>query len=302
MKHTTWISILAIATMLMTACSILKTTVPSFTIPNSPSLVITQRLPTPEHYPTAAVIQLPAPLPINEKIDLRYNKQELLDVFSPVSEGNWPVVIVLHGAGVNKISVGDLARAIAGLGAVVFAPSYDTMSGPENFAVDVACVVRFGRAHAAQYGGKGDRVIVVGHSLGALAGALMMFAGDQFNGDCLTKKGSALPDVEISLDGGFDPIPYAPTEICQSEPGVCLKMDPFTYISQKPIRSGVRFVLLVGEWSDAQRNTQAFRDTLREAGYDVSLAQIPGLDHDEMAMPRPETLSAIQRELHPAAP
>ena len=302
MKHTARIFILALATFLLASCSVLKAATTTPLAGNSPILVATQKLPTPEPYPTAAVIPLPAPLPINEKIDLRYNSQELLDVFSPVTAGNWPVVIVLHGGGSTKNSMYDLARAIAGLGAVVFAPSYDTMSGPENFAVDVACAVRFGRAHASQYGGKDDRVIVVGTSLGGMAGALMMFAGDQFKGDCLTKKGSALPDAEISLDGGFDPIPYAPAETCQSEPEVCLKMDPFTYVNRQPIRSGVRFVLIVGDFSDAQRDSQAFRDALQAAGYDVSLTQIPGVDHYEMVMPRPEILSAILSLLHPPAP
>jgi acetyl esterase/lipase len=292
---TIWIMLVLV--VLLTACGAPETSLSSTTAP-----VVTQRLPTPEHYPTAVVIPLPNPLQINEKIDLPYNSYELLDVFSPVNPGNWPVVIVLHGGGVTKASVSDLAKATAGLGAVVFAPSYDTSTGPEKYAEDVACAVRFGKAHASEYGGKDDRVIVVGTSLGGMAGALMMFAGDEFKGDCLTQQGSALPDAEVSLDGGFDPIPYAPKEVCQSEPEVCLKIDPFTYISQKPIRDGVRFVLLVGEFGDAQKDTQAFRDALLAAGYKVSLAQIPGLDHIEMSAPGAETLSAIMSVLYPSAP
>ena len=292
---TRWITLVLV--VLLTACG-----APAIGLSPTTAPVVTQRLPTPENYPTAAVIQLPASLPINEKTDLPYNSYELLDVFSPVSAGSWPVVIVLHGGGVTKASVSDLAMSIAGLGAVVFAPSYDTSTGPEKYAEDVACAVRFGRAHASQYGGKDDRVIVVGSSLGGMAGALMMFAGDEFKGNCLTRQGSALPDAEISLDGGFDPIPYAPKETCQSEPSVCLKIAPFTYINQKPIRKGVSFVLLVGEFSDAQKESQAFRDALQEAGYEVSLAQIPGLDHMDMAMPGPETLSAIMSVLYPSSP
>ena len=51
-------------------------------------------------------------------------------------------------------------------------------------------------------------------------------------------------------------------------------------------------MLLVGEYTDAQKDTQAFRDALLATGYEVSLAQIPGLDHMEMGMPGPEQLSA----------
>ena len=183
---TRWIMLVLV--VLLSACGAPATALSPTTAP-----VVTQILPTPEPYPTVAVIPLPAPLQINEKIDLPYNSYELLDVYSPVSAGSWPVVIVLHGAGVTKASVSDLARSIAGLGAVVFTPSYDTNKGPAGSFEDVACAVRFGRAHASRYGGKDDRVIVVGHSLGGLAGALMMFAGDEFTGDCLTQQGSALP-------------------------------------------------------------------------------------------------------------
>jgi acetyl esterase/lipase len=297
MKRLTRLVLILLMTGALTACGSAATALTPTT-----AAVVTQRLPTPETYPTAAVIPLPAPLQINEKTDLPYNSYELLDVFSPVSAGSWPVVIVLHGGDVTKASVSDLARAIAGLGAVVFAPSYDTSTGPADAFEDVACAVRFGRAHASQYGGKDDRVIVVGHSLGGLAGALMMFAGDEFKGDCLTRHGSAFPDAEVSLDGGFDPIPFAPPEVCKSEPDVCLKIDPFTYISRKPIRNGVRFVLLVGEYPSPQKNTQAFRDALQEAGYEASLAQIPGLNHNEMRFPGPETLSSIMSVLQPPAP
>jgi acetyl esterase/lipase len=249
------------------------------------------------------VIPLPAPLQIVEKTNIPYTaSQELLDVFSPVQAGSWPVVIVLHGSGDIKEAVRNLAKAIAGLGAVVYAPSYDTEKGPAGAFEDVACAMRFARAHASQYGAKDERLIVVGHSLGGMAGALMMFAGDEFNGDCLTPQGSALPDAEIGLDGGFDPIPFIPAEKCQSEPDACLKIDPFTYVSRKPIRSGVRFALLVGDYRRAQQDAQAFRDALQAAGYDVKLAQIPGLNHNEMEMPQPEILSTVLNILHPPAP
>jgi len=313
MKHSAWIFNLALVTLILAACNISQTalsptTAPPTTTPvrstvTSPSHVATQSLPTQERYPTAALIPLPASLQIDEKIDVPYTaSQELLDVFSPVQAGSWPVVIVLHGGGDIKENVRNLARAIAGLGSVVFAPNYDTEKGPAGAFEDVACATRFGRANASQYGGKDERVIVVGHSLGGMVGALMMFAGDEFNGDCLTPQGSALPDAEVSLDGLFDPIPYIPAEKCQSEPDACLKIDPFTYVSRKPIRSEVRFMLLVGEYTPAHQNAQAFRDALQAAGYDVSLAQIPGLDHNEMEMPQLETLSVIMRLLHPSAP
>ena len=61
-------------------------------------------------------------------------------------------------------------------------------------------------------------------------------------------------------------------------------------------------MLLVGEYPSAQKHTQAFRDALKEAGYEVSLAQIPGLNHNEMRFPGPESLSSIMSLLQPPTP
>jgi acetyl esterase/lipase len=244
---------------------------------------------------------------VNKTSDLPYTSVELLDVYSPSTVGNWPIVVVFHGAGDAKWTVGDLAAAIAEQGAVVFAPTLHTdKPGGSNKvsggAEDAACAVRFARVHVSEFGGDNHRVIVVGTSLGGLMAALMTLAGDEFYGDCLTQEGSALPDAFVGLDGGYDPIPYIPQGVLKAAPDDCLKFDPFYHIGQKPKREGIQFIMLVGTYEIAQSNAQAFRDALEAAGYDVTLAQIPGVDHVDMGKPQPQSINAIASLLRSISP
>jgi acetyl esterase/lipase len=238
------------------------------------------------------------PLEVTKTLDVPYTSQEFLDVYSPVSAGDWPLVVIFHGAGDIKELFGDLAAAIASHGAVVFAPTRHSGAPKPGARMeltgleDAACSIRFARAHASEYGGKDPRLIVAGHSEGAMQGAVMMFAGDEFHGDCLTQEGSAMPDAFLGLDGGYDPIPYIPNDILETQPDDCLRLDPFTYIGRVPKREGIRFLLFVGSYLTAQLHTQAFRDALQAAGYDVLMFQIPGVDHNGFWRPLPETVDA----------
>jgi acetyl esterase/lipase len=246
-------------------------------------------------------------MPLSVTTNVSYTHTRTLDVYAPATSGDWPLVVVLHQNASVKETMYGLSKAIAGQGAVVFAPDYEEpaqgmtpgrlmLSGDEN----AACAIRFARAHVAEYGGNDRRVLVVGHSQGAFVGAVMMFAGNEFPGDCLTEGGSAMPDAFVGVDGGYDPIPHLSEEKLKAAPAEAIKIDPFTYIGQKPIREGVRFVLFAGDFEPAVLSSQAFRDALQAAGYDVSFTRIPGADHMEMASGRvPQITRAIADLLRP---
>lgn len=279
------------------------------TVRPTPAVLATQPLPTAEPIPTLGPTpSLRASMPLSVTTNISYTHTRTLDVYAPVTAGDWPLVVVLHQNASTKEYVYGLSKAIAGQGAVVFAPDYEEstqgmapgrlmLSGFEN----AACAIRFARAHVAEYGGHGDRrVLVVGHSQGGMVGAVMMFAGDQFPGDCLTEAGSAMPDAFVGVDGGYDPIPFLSEEKLRAAPAEAIKIDPFTYIGQKPIREGVRFVLFAGDFEPAVIHSQAFRDALQAAGYDVSLTRIPGAGHVEIASGRvPQITRAIADLLRP---
>jgi acetyl esterase/lipase len=205
----------------------------------------------------------------------------------------------------GKGSMSGLASAIAGQGAVVFSAEWrsgapSSVAEIAQGAEDAACAVRFARAHGAEYGANGKRVVLVGHSAGGGIGALVMLAGDDFHGDCLTAEGSALPDAFVGLDGTYDVISFIPEGVLREAPAACARISPFAYVGREPIRAGSRFVLFVSDNRLLQQQAQAFRDALRAAGYDVSLAQIPGVDHLAIGSGSvPETLGAIVDLLRP---
>jgi acetyl esterase/lipase len=239
--------------------------------------------------------------------NVSYTHTRTLDVYAPVTAGDWPVVVALHMNVSTKENLYGLSKAIAGQGAVVFTPDYEEGDPLSGAVVNLlgtwengACAIRFARAHASEYGGNDRRLLVVGHSQGTLVGAVMMFAGDEFHGDCLIEQGSATPDAFVGLDGAYDPIPFLPDQLLKAAPAECLKIDPFTYIGQKPAKQGVRFVLFAGDFAPAVLHSQTFRDALQAAGYDVSLTRIPGADHVEIASGRvPQITRAIADLLRP---
>lgn len=258
----------------------------------------TRALPTPEAVPTESLASLQPALPVTKTANLAYTSELRLDVYAPATAGNWPVVVVLP-FGIGKGSASGLASAIAGQGAVVFAAEWHS-SAPSSVAEiaqgaeEVACAVRFARAHGAEYGANDTRVLLVGHSAGGGAGALMMLAGDEFHGDCPTAEGSALPDAFVGLDGTYDVISFIPEGVLRAAPAECARISPFTYVGRTPIRPGSRFVLFVSDNKLLLQQAQAFRDALQAAGYDVSLAQIPGVDHLGIASGSvPQTVGAI---------
>jgi dienelactone hydrolase len=271
------------------------------------SVPVTQVLPTPESFPTWWNNPTPGskgPFEVTRTGNIPYTSEELMDVYSPVSSGDWPVVIVFHGGTDGKESVAALAEAIAEQGAVVFVPSRhlqgtNPVSGNPIGFEDAACSVRFARAQASQYGGSNSRLIAVGHSEGGLMGALMVLAGDEFHGDCLAQQESALVDIFLGLDGLYDPIPFLSDEMINTQPEICLRIDPFTYVGRDPKRSGIIFMLFVGTDSTSQKQAQAFRDALRAASYEVLLMQVPGVNRADMAKPQPQTVDAIITLLNP---
>jgi len=137
--------------------------------------------------------------------DLRYIGFELLDVYTSSSPATGrPVIVTLHGCCGDKQDLSLLAYRLAEDGAVVFNASWRTLRRGGGFPVsyqDVACAVRFARATATDRGGDPRRITVVGWSDGALPGAVVANAGDDFPGDCPVEGASALPDAFVGVSG-----------------------------------------------------------------------------------------------------
>lgn len=279
---------------LLQACSVNNISPPaSPTVKTSPEptfdLPPTQIFPTPLITPTKAPTpELLSGMEITENANIYYKSDQKLDVFSPQLQKDWPIVVILHGGGVDKKSVRSLGIALAEQGAVVFIPEYQSYAPPPDQIMtgvkDSACAIRFAREQGSNYGGNPNQIIVVGHSAGGAFGAVITLASDQFHGDCLVNEGSAIPDIFIGLDGAYDILRYTPEErLRKASPEEWQWMSPYTYIETTPNASNIPFYLFVGKETELLQDAQAFRDALINKGYSVTLTQFPGVDHMYMA-------------------
>jgi pimeloyl-ACP methyl ester carboxylesterase len=133
------------------------------------------------------------------------------DVYYPSHHGPWPVIVTIHGRPRTQRDMAELARVLAGKGAVVYnvdyrgvRPAY-TRGFPEAPS-DVACAIRYARSTARRYGGDPRRVVLVGHSMGGYVGALVALAGDTFRTDrgaCRSRLNmrASLPDGFVHVAG-----------------------------------------------------------------------------------------------------
>ena len=255
-------------------------------LPATPTYQPTPDMPT----PTLSAL-LDRHLETNVARDIAYTSEQKMDIYSPITPGDWPIVVVLHGGDSTKSEVQGISKAIAQRGAVVFAPTYRSSEpllpsdpitqGPE----DAACAVRFARAKAAGYGTKPTpRLILVGHSAGGAFGMTVMLAGDDFKGDCLVNEGSALPDAFVGLDGAYDILPLnSPDNLRKAPMEQWRLMTPFSYVDRKPIRQNVSFYLLCGVEDGLRQMGLRMHQALQAAGYPSYLAFLPGVSHLTMA-------------------
>lgn len=186
----------------------------------------------------------------------------------------------------------ELAKAVARSGVIVFNADYRGVRPAEQkgwpkAVDDVACAVRFARAHAADYGGDATNLVLVGHSFGGYVGTLVALAGDDFDGDCLVDGGSALPAAWIGISAnclvGVPPPPHPLWSTfyggdADDKPGVWQKGDPLNHVGGNP---GL-LVRMIHERDDPIVDLVQPRTLireLREDGYDAALTVLEGNDH-----------------------
>lgn len=125
---------------------------------------------------------------------VEYIEGQKLDVLFPgESVESPPIVVLLHGAGLDRTDYEAFASGLADAGAVVFNASWDVLPPTERDALDqIACAVRYARTEGVALGADPDRVVLVGHSTAAVFAGEVATHGDQYVGDC-SIEGSALP-------------------------------------------------------------------------------------------------------------
>lgn len=201
--------------------------------------------------------------------DVLYSTQggvdRVLDVYTPTSEGPWPVVVAFHGADSNQEDGGDtrmMAEALATQGMLVYAPAWlanndfpFTSAVMDAFGARVHCAVAFAQDHAAANGGDPSTTVVYGFSAGAGAGLIAAVddLAAPFDG-CEVQTADAAPTGAVLFDGewflhgpNFDPM--FDQELEEAQAHVASLVDPAAWREDL----AARFELSVAEQSVGER-------------------------------------------------
>lgn len=195
-------------------------------------------------------------------------------VFAPDGDGQWPVVLALHGLGGSWQDWAESATALADHGVLVFAPYGRTREAVEqgrwaDLQQDTECAYRFVHSVAADYGGDlGQPVTIAGYSLGA-TGALDI----GLNRDAYGPGGS----YDVCFAGTPRPDVIIPIAGCHYEhDGNRFGFDISRLTSQR-----ARILLVAAEedticapWQSREAGT-----VLEAAGHTVDLVEIADANH-----------------------
>jgi acetyl esterase/lipase len=172
----------------------------------------------------------------------------LLDVYAPKRAGLWPLVVMLHGGGVDTLWLSDWATQVARRGAVVFVPEWSRLLESELASItaaefgasqigsfgDVAAAIRFARGTGARYGGDPERLTLFGHSAGAMEAASEAFSGASASKGGLEGAGSTIPESLVLFDGDWmiASIPMW-NRLLAADPGIMQIATPWQYLGRR---------------------------------------------------------------------
>ena len=136
--------------------------------------------------------------------------RQRLDVYVPTAAGrDRPVVVFFYGGSWNsgtRDGYQFAGRALAAQGFVVVIPDYRLVPQVRfpAFVEDGAAAVRWAEAHAGEYGGDAERVVLMGHSAGAHIAAMLALDERWLGADRAAVNGL------VGLAGPYDFLPLDP--------------------------------------------------------------------------------------------
>lgn len=253
--------------------------------------------------------------------------EALVDVYVLPGAERAPVVVLFHGHGCHRITspYPALATALAELGAVVFVPDWEkgqplTDTSREDLLAVVdggACAVSYALAHAAEYGGDPERLVLFGHSGGANEASLVALREATPLPECAVPMTPFVVDGMVLWEGDWlvsspDPwdghgedlpplmegaspwawlatgprmaVDLVTTRGGQLEYKRCDLSDPdTTYWDRDPdgwFRQGLEAIGALDDGCiDEAEQTEILADTMREQGFDVVELFLENSDH-----------------------
>jgi acetyl esterase/lipase len=224
-----------------------------------------------------------------------------MDVYAPASGGPWPVVVLEPGGPQppgGSAYLDQAALPIAAAGAVVMVADWRQAAAvgggfPTSFE-DVACAVGVARRTAPAYGGRSDRVVLAGHSLGGWAATVVALSPTTFRpppGACQATTGSLRPDAVVSMSGAVNE-PSDPGDARyldaffggkrMANPAAWQASDPFAIVTEAGAPRDVPVTVIAGGRDTVVPQSIAtdFAARLRATGYRPRVVLVPSADHN----------------------
>lgn len=206
--------------------------------------------------------------------------RQTLDIYAPTSPSArpWPVIVFIYGGSWNsgvKEGYGFVGRALAARGFLVVIPDYrlvPTVRYPA-FLQDNAAAVHWTIAHAAQYHGDPQQLVLAGHSAGAYNAAMLAYDPRWLGADRTALR------AMIGLAGPYDFLPSNVPSVIAAFGGVTDPADtqPINHVGAGAIPA----LLCTGDKDSlvAPRNSDILAARLRSKGVPVERRRYPDVGH-----------------------
>ena len=213
--------------------------------------------------------------------------RQTLDVYAPAAGGSGrPVLVFFYGGSWASGAKGDYAfagRSLAAEGFVTVVPDYRLVPQVRfpGFVEDGAAAVAYARAHAREWGGDPERIVIAGHSAGAYIAA-MLALDPAFLAKARAPAGTV--KAWAGLSGPYD---FYPFDVKASQDAFGQAPDP---AATQPITfagAGDPPTFLAHGTKDTTvkpRNTERLAAKLRGAGVPVEEHLYEGLDHKDVVL------------------
>ncbi len=213
--------------------------------------------------------------------------RQTLDVYAPAAGGQGrPVLVFIYGGSWASGARGDYAfagRSLAAEGFVTVVPDYRLVPQVRfpGFVEDGAAAVAYARAHAREWGGDPDRLVIAGHSAGAYIAAMLALDA------AFLAKAGAPPGTVKAWAGLSGPYDFYPFDVKASQDAFGQWPDP---AATQPITfagAAAPPTFLAHGTKDTTvkpRNTERLAAKLRAAGVPVDEHLYDGLDHKDVVL------------------
>jgi acetyl esterase/lipase len=217
------------------------------------------------------------------------------NIYGPTRPGDWPLFVLVSGAdayetpdSADSAYIDDFAKQLAGRGAVVVRANWRRGPGqgagfPASFA-DIACAIGVSRNIGARYGAATSHVVLVGHSSGGWAAAIVGLTRTPFDpaaGSCNETSGSLRPDAWAGMAPAVD---YASSTFVggtkDQKSDAWAAVDPYALAAHTTPADRLPVTLIQGGADHPlDVSTRRFQAALIAAGIDSTLVEEPAANH-----------------------